>query len=279
MSDILNAIILGVVQGLTEFLPVSSTGHLVIVERALGVNQDELGLRFDAAIHLGTLAAVLVYFRKMVWSIVGAWLLSLRSRRWDVTPDSRLAWLLVIGTIPAGLIGIAIESTAEDTFREPSLVAAMLLVFCIPMLAAERLSRQNRNVTDATPKDALLLGLAQSVALVPGVSRSGITISTAMFAGFRREQAAVFTFLLSAPIIAAAGSKQLFDVLRGEDGSASVDNELAVYGAGLITAAVVGYAAIAFLVRYLRTNTLHLFVAYRVVLGVTVLGLVAAGVL
>ena len=279
VSDVLKAAVLGVVQGLTEFLPVSSTGHLIITEKALGVSQDDLGLRFDAAIHLGTLAAVLLYFRVTVFVLIGDWFRSLYARRWDVTENSRLAWLLVLGTIPAGIAGIAIESTAEHAFRSPALVALMLILFCAPMIVAERLGAQNRDVANAKPLDALIVGVAQSIALVPGVSRSGITISAAMFAGFRREQAAVFTFLLSAPIIAAAGGKQLFDVIRGESNSTSVDNELLVYGVGLITAAIVGYAAIAFLVRYLRTNPLHLFIAYRVVFGISVLVLVATNVL
>jgi undecaprenyl-diphosphatase len=279
MADVLKAVLLGVVQGLTEFLPVSSTGHLVLTEKALGVSQDDFGLRFDAAIHLGTLLAVLVYFRAMLLPLAGAWFASLQARNWNATPQSRLAWLLVIGTIPAGIAGYLLESTAEDTFRSPALVGAMLIVFSAPMLLAERFGRQQRDTADATPRDALLLGVAQSIALVPGVSRSGITISAGMLAGFRRDEAAVLAFLLSAPIIAAAGGKQLFDILTGDVATSGLENEYVVYGAGLVTAAVVGYAAIYFLVRYLRFNPLYLFVAYRLVLGALVLALAAAGVL
>lgn len=279
MSEVIQAVVLGVVQGLTEFLPVSSTGHLIIAEKAMGLSRDEFGLRFDAAIHLGTLTAVLVYFRTTVTALAGGWLKSLAARRWNATPDSRLAWLLLIGTIPAGIAGAALESTAEDGFRSAALVAAMLILFSLPMVLAERYGRGGRDVAAATPRDALFLGVAQSIALVPGVSRSGITISAAMFGGFRREEAAVFTFLLSAPIIAAAGGKQLFDIVRGSSDKAAVSNEYLVYGVGLVTAAVVGYAAIAFLVRYLRFNPLHVFVTYRVVAGVAVLALAAAGLL
>ena len=302
MPDLLKAVILGVIQGLTEFLPVSSTGHLVIAEEALGISHGEFGLRFDAAIHLGTLTAVLVYYRTLLLSLAGDWLMSLRTRDWAITPNSRLAWLLLLGTIPAGLAGLALESTAEDTFRSPALVAAMLILFSGPLLLAEwvagrhsaleasaasnpgaapvgsgafALHSSGRELSQASTLDALIYGVAQSIALIPGVSRSGITISAAMFDGFKREQAAVFTFLLSAPIIAAAGGKQVFDIARGE---ASGSNDLAIYAVGLITAAIVGYAAIAFLLRYLRTNTLYVFVAYRIALGVLVLGLVAAGV-
>ena len=307
MPDVIEAAILGVVQGLTEFLPISSTGHLVIVEEALGISQDEFGLRFDAAIHLGTLAAVIVYFRATWAALLLGWLQSLRLRDWQATPDSRLAWLLLLATIPAGLTGLAIESTADAAFRSPALVAFMLIVFCLPLIAAEwsvgkrsagdgvgragrspsdqsagregsrpSLAQSGRDTASATPVDAIILGLAQSVALIPGVSRSGITISAGMLRGFRREEAAAFTFLLSAPIIAAAGGKQIFDIARGEPGGSV---HYGVYAVGLITAGLVGYAAIAFLLRYLRTNTLYAFVAYRIVLGVTVLSLVGAGAL
>jgi undecaprenyl-diphosphatase len=276
VSDVFNAIVLGIVQGLTEFLPVSSTGHLIITNELLGVDDKTFGLQFDAAIHLGTLAAVLIYFRSTWFALIFAWFHSLAARRWDLTTESKLAWLLLLGTIPAGLIGVAIQSTAEDAFRSPALVAAMLLLFTLPMIAAERYGSQQRDLDGANVKDALIVGFAQSIALIPGVSRSGITISAAMFDGFKREQAAVFTFLLSAPIIAAAGGKQVFDVARGHAEGGTAAGTIA---AGLVTAFVVGYAAIAFLIPYLRHNSLALFVAYRVVLGVVVLGAVAAGVL
>jgi undecaprenyl-diphosphatase len=276
MTELVEAAVLGVVQGLTEFLPVSSTGHLILTEEVLGIDQDELGLQFDAAIHLGTLAAVLVYFRGTIVSLVTAWFASLRARDWAHSLDSKLAWLIVIGTIPAAIAGAVIESTAEDAFRSPELVAVMLLLFCIPMVLAERLGKGSRVVGSAGPRDAVLMGAAQSIALIPGVSRSGITISAGMLAGFNREDAAVFTFLLSAPIIAAAGGKQVVDALRENDsGGAGFE----VYAVGLVTAGVVGYAAIAFLLRFLRTNTVYPFVVYRIVLGVCVLALVATGVL
>jgi undecaprenyl-diphosphatase len=276
MTELVEAAVLGVVQGLTEFLPVSSTGHLIITEEILGIDPDELGLQFDAAIHLGTLAAVLVYFRGTIVSLVTAWFASLRARDWAHSLDSKLAWLILIGTIPAAIAGAAIESTAEDAFRSPELVAVMLLLFCIPMVLAEQLGTGSRALGGAGPRDAVFMGAAQSIALIPGVSRSGITISTGMLAGFNREDAAVFTFLLSAPIIAAAGGKQIVDAMRANDaGGAGFE----VYAVGLVTAAVVGYAAIAFLLRFLRTNTVYPFVVYRIVLGVSVLALVAAGVL
>ena len=279
MSEVFEAIILGVVQGLTEFLPISSTGHLILTEKALGISGEDFGLRFDAAIHLGTLTAVLIYFRLMICSFIVAWLGSLKARKWDNTHESKLAWLLLLGTIPAGVAGYFLESTAEDTFREPLLVGIMLILFSAPMAIAERIGSQARTLESIQPKDALVMGIAQSIALIPGVSRSGITISAGMVSGFKRDEAAVFVFLLSAPVIAAAGGKQIFDVIRGEGGSSGLDNEVLVYGAGLITAAIVGYIAVAFLLRYLRFNTLRIFIIYRLILGALVVALAAAGVL
>jgi undecaprenyl-diphosphatase len=278
VSEILEAIVLGVVQGLTEFLPISSTGHLILAEKVLGISGDDFGLRFDAAIHLGTLAAVLIYFRVLITGLIVSWIESIKVRKWDLTSDSKLAWLLILGTIPAGIAGYFLESTAEDTFRDPLLVGAMLIVFSAPMYLAERLGSQSRGLETATPKDALVMGAAQAVALIPGVSRSGITISAGMLSGFKREEAAVFVFLLSAPVIAAAGLKQVFDILTGDAGSSGLDNELLVYAIGLITAGLVGYVAVAFLLRYLRFNTLKIFIVYRLVLGALVVALAAAGV-
>ena len=277
MEEILEAALLGIVQGLTEFLPISSTGHLVLTSEILGINEDKFGLQFDAAIHLGTLAAVLIYFRTTVLALIGAWFASLPVRDWQHTRESRLAWLLLLGTIPAGLAGLALESTVEEHLRDPLIVGAMLILFCIPMLLAERYGSLKREINDAGPADALIVGAAQAVALIPGVSRSGMTISAGMFLGLKREEAATFAFLLSAPIIAAAGGKQIFDLIRGENGGASAG--IGVYIVGLLTAAIVGYAAVAFLLRFLRTNTLLPFVYYRVALGLLVIGLVVAGVL
>jgi undecaprenyl-diphosphatase len=279
VSEVLEAIVLGVVQGLTEFLPISSTGHLILAEKVLGISSDDFGLRFDAAIHLGTLAAVLIYFRTMITGIIVAWFESIRAKKWDLSRESKLGWLLILGTIPAAIAGYFLESTAEDSFRDPVLVAAMLIVFTLPMFLAERYGNRSRDIDSSTPKDALAMGVAQSIALVPGVSRSGITISAGMLLGFKREEAAIFAFLLSAPVIAGAGLKQIFDILTGDAGSSSLDNELLVYATGLITAGLVGYAAVAFLLRYLRFNTLNVFIYYRLGLGALVLVLVAVGVL
>ncbi len=279
VQEILEAIVLGVVQGLTEFLPISSTGHLILAEKALGISEDDFGLPFGAAIHLGTLVAVLVYFRTMIAGFIVAWFGSLKARKWDNTRDSKLAWLIIVATIPAGIAGYLLESTAEDAFRDPLLVGVMMIVFSAPMIIAERIGSQARSLGDITVKDAVAMGVAQSIALIPGVSRSGITISAGMLGGFKREEAAIFVFLLSVPVIAAAGGKQMLDVLLGNTGPSNLENELLVYLVGLVTAGIVGYAAVAFLLQYLRFNTLRVFIIYRLVLGTIVIVLAAAGVL
>jgi undecaprenyl-diphosphatase len=276
VPDIFKAIILGIVQGLTEFLPVSSTGHLILMQELLGVSDDTFGLAFDAAIHLGTLAAVLVYFRDLILSLARAVLESVVERRWDYSPDSRLGWFLLLGTVPAGIAGLLLEDLVEDTFREPALVAVMLILFSFVMLAAERFGSGSREAGQVGAVDALIIGAAQAVALIPGVSRSGITISAGMMRGLQRSEAAVFAFLLSGPVIAAAGSSQLLDIIRGD---ASEDAGLGLVIVGMVTAGVVGYGAIAFLIRFLRGNPLDPFIAYRIVLGLVVLALVAVGVL
>lgn len=279
MPDLLKAVILGLVQGLTEFLPVSSTGHLVILEEALDVSQETFGLTFDAAIHLGTLLALLVYFRSEVARLAVAWLGSLRARRWDRDAESRMAWLILLGTLPAVVIGLSLEGVIEDKLRTPVLVAAMLILFSGVFVLAERLGGQHRTSRELAIRDALAIGFAQAVALVPGVSRSGITISAGLFAGLRREQAAVFAFLLSMPVVAGAGAKKLYDAAEEIREGALGASEIAFFGVGFLVAAASGYLTIRLLLAYLRAHTLYPFVYYRVALGTITLVLVALHIL
>ena len=274
IEDLLKAAILGAVQGLTEFLPVSSTGHLIIAEDLLGVDEDQYGLAFDAALHLGTLAALLAYFGR-------TWLVLLRAgidvvrERSLVDPQGRLAWLIVIATIPAALLGLAFEPLIEDAFRSPALVAVMLIAFSGVFVIAERMGSGEREMTDLRLGDAIFVGLAQAIALVPGVSRAGATISAGLMRDVRRTEAASFAFLLSAPIVGAAGlrgvSGAVGDFIDGSLGGSDV----AFFLTGMLMAAVVGYAAIAFLLRFLATNTLIPFAIYRTALGVLILVVLA----
>jgi undecaprenyl-diphosphatase len=272
MPELLKAAILGAVQGLTEFLPVSSTGHLILFEEALGVDQNTFGLTFDAAIHLGTLLSVLVLLRREVLRLALGWLGSLRGRRLGGNVDGRLAWLILLATAPAAILGLALEDAVEDTLRRPALVASMLIAFAAVLALAERLSLKGRLMTQLGIAGALFIGVAQSIALVPGVSRSGITISAGLFAGLERRQAALFAFLLSAPVVAGAGLKQVYDVLDEARAGALDAGDLGFFAVGFVLAALSGAAAIALLLRFLQRNPLYVFVWYRVALGLAVLG-------
>jgi undecaprenyl-diphosphatase len=283
MPELLKAAILGTVQGLTEFLPVSSTGHLILLEKALNVNQDTFGLTFDAAIHLGTLLSILILLRHEVLRLATGWLGSLRSllpgeqaRRVEGNDDARLAWLIIIGTAPAAVLGVFLESTVEDAFRRPALVASTLIAFSAVLALAEWLSSKRRSMAELGIPGTLFIGFAQAVALVPGVSRSGITMSAGLFAGLQRRQAALFAFLLSAPVIAGAGLKKLYDVFDEVRAGGLDASDLRFFAVGFVLSAIWGAVAIAFLLRFLQRNPLYVFVWYRLALGLTVLGILAA---
>lgn len=271
LLDLIKAAVLGIVQGITEFLPISSTGHLIIFESWLNVDQDQYGLPFDAALHLGTLLSVLWFFgRRWVRLAEGA-LRSLRERTL-ADADGRLAWLLVAGTVPAAVIGLALESAAENTFRSTVLVASMLIAFSAVFIVAEAVGRRERGLGDLGWVDAIVIGFAQALALVPGVSRSGSTISAGLFRNVGRREAAEFAFLLSAPIIAGAGGKQSIDVAREFADGRLGGEDVAFFAVGFVCAAIVGYAAIRFMLAFLTSNRLHAFAAYRVAVGLIVLG-------
>lgn len=269
LEDLLKAAALGVVQGLTEFLPVSSTGHLILAGKVLNVDEDEYGLAFDMALHMGTLLALLWFFGGE-WVGLGKGALRSARDRSLGDPQGRLAWLIVIGTIPAAVAGFAFESEIEDAFREPALVATMLLLFSAVFVWAEAVGKRTRRIGDLRMVDAVVVGLAQAVALVPGTSRSGATISAGLFLNVDRADAARFAFLLSAPIIAGAGLRQLGGVAGDfADGTLTAE-DFAFFATGFACAAVVGYASIAFLMRFLVTNTLMPFVIYRVGLALVI---------
>lgn len=270
IEDLAKAALLGAVQGLTEFLPVSSTGHLVLVEHYLGIDQERYGLPFDAALHLGTLLSVLLFFGATWLSLVRAALRSLMDRSL-ADSEAQLAWLIVLGTLPAALAGFFFESTLESSVRSPAFVAVMLIVFSVPFVVAERWGARTRAEGDMTWRDSAIIGAAQAVALVPGVSRSGMTMSAGLLRDLDRAAAARFAFLLSAPIIAGAGLKQLADTLGAyRDGLLNGD-DLAFFATGFVVSTAVGYAAIAFLMGFLVQRGLMPFVWYRVGLGAAVL--------
>ena len=268
--SILEAIVLGIVQGLTEFLPISSTGHLRIVPAFLG--WEDPGTAFTAVIQLGTMLAVVVYFRHDLWNIARAWLRSLRDKAARSEQDARMGWYLIAGTVPISVFGLAFDDTIESKTRDLYLIGSMLILLGLVLLVAERVSNRERGVQSATLRDAIAIGFGQALALIPGVSRSGSTITVGLFLGFNREAAARLSFLLSVPAVVLSGLYQLGDALDADQG----------LGALLIAtffAFVSGYAAIAGLLRFLAGHTTYVFVAYRVVLGALVLALTAASVI
>lgn len=263
--DPFRAAVLGAVQGLTEFLPISSSAHLVLVPWALG--WPDHGLAFDAALHLGTILALLVYFWRDWVAITRAFVGDLFHRQGAQPLEARLGWMLIAGSVPAALVGVLAGDVIESSLRQPALVAALMSLFALILLAAERLSPRSRRLEELRMMDALLIGLAQALALAPGVSRSGVTLTAGLFLGLNRIAAARFSFLLSTPIALAAGLWQLLKLLRsGPDAEG-----LLVLAIGVATAAFTGLMAIALLLRFLQRNPTDVFVWYRVGAGLCVL--------
>ncbi|MGH2470954.1 MAG: undecaprenyl-diphosphate phosphatase [Candidatus Limnocylindria bacterium] len=265
MNDLAAAALLGVVQGLTEFLPVSSTAHLILVSDLLNLDPERFGLSFDVALHLGTALAVLLYFAR-TWVELA---LDLVRGRW------RMPALIVLGTAPAAIAGVLFQSQIERELRGPLVVAAGLVVGSIVFVAAEAIASRRRVMTDVGVPDALIIGVAQAIALVPGISRSGITISAGLIRELRREDATRFAFLLATPAIIGAGAKTLLDARRAAGLFAQPD----VLAVGFVVSFLSGLAAVAFMVRFLRGHSLNWFVAYRLVLAALIVGGVVAGVL
>jgi undecaprenyl-diphosphatase len=261
------ALILGIVQGLTEFLPVSSSGHLVLVPAALG--WDSPPLVFDTTVHLATLIAVVAVFRRELLRLLIAWWQGLRSRQPFKTSESRLAWWVILGTVPGVLAGLFLGEVFESFFASPHAVGAFLLLTALLLVLAEVLGRRRRDLPEMTWLDSLLIGIGQAAAIAPGLSRSGTTMAVGMFRGMTRDAAARFSFILSVPIIAGAGGVQLVKMLS--DNSLSTDVPILLVG--FAAAAVCGYAAIRLLLAYLRKRPLYPFAVYCVVAGVLALTL------
>jgi undecaprenyl-diphosphatase len=268
----LEAIVLGIVQGLTEFLPISSTGHLRIVPAFLG--WEDPGAAFTAVTQLGTMAAVLLYFRADLIRIALAWLRSVRDRSARRELDARIGWYIVLGTIPIGIFGVLFKDQIENGARDLYLIGTALIVLGLVLLWAEQVSTRSRSMEQIEARDGLAVGLAQALALVPGVSRSGATITAGLFLGLDRPTAARFSFLLSVPAVVLSGLFELGSILSGEEGEHVSTGNLVL---ATLLAFVTGYAAIAWLLRFLSNHSTIVFVVYRVALGVVVLVLVSSG--
>ena len=269
MELILQALLMGIVQGLTEFLPVSSSGHLIVVPFLFGWDDAFLtSLAFSVMLHVGTLVALLVYFRADWLRLVPAGLATIRDRSFAGDPDRKLAWLLAAATIPAAIVGFLFDDLIEDQFRQVGLVAVTLVVGGVLLWVADRVGRTDRRIGDVTFPVAIGIGVAQALALVPGISRSGISITAGRLAGLDRESAARFAFLMATPITLGAGLYEALSLLTGEAG---VSIEVGPLLVGMVAAAVSGLAAIHFMLRYLRTRSLDVFVWYRFGLAAIVL--------
>ncbi len=264
------AVVLGLVQGLTEFLPISSTAHLRIVASLAG--WDDPGATFTAVTQIGTETAVLIYFRHTILRILRRWSLSLVRPACRADPDARMGWYVIVGTIPIGILGFTLQGYIRDHFRNLTLVALTLIVFGLILGAADHVAKQTKALDRLNLPDGLLYGLAQSLALIPGVSRSGGTISAGLLLGYTREAAARYAFLLAIPSVLASG---LFELRRVGDG------DVPAWGPTLAATAIAfctGYAAVAWFLRFIATRSFLPFVLYRLALGAMLLGLIAAGV-
>jgi undecaprenyl-diphosphatase len=273
--SVLQAIVLGITQGVTEFAPVSSSGHLILVPWLFGwtiLNNPELNKTFDVALHVGTLIGAVVYFRADLWRYLVAWFRSIRDRRIDAV-DERIAWALVLGTIPGAIAGAAFESVIQDRLGQPWLIAVMLAVFGVVLYAVDRAAAERKAFERIGVRDGIAMGVGQAVALQPGVSRSGITITVGRLLGLDRESAARFSFLLAIPIIAGAGLYKGVELAR----NGLPPGMAGPFVAGTIAAAVSGFLAIWFLLGYLRRHTFAAFMWYRLAVAAIVVAVIALG--
>jgi undecaprenyl-diphosphatase len=254
----LQAALLGVVQGITEFLPVSSSAHLILARLFFGFDGDKFGLAFDVACHVGTLIAVVIYFREEIGRMVGA--LPRLFDRHDA--DARLMWLIVVGTIPAVVAGLLFKNQIEEHLRTPAIAAAMLAAGALLFFVAEAVGTRTRPETSLTLGEALLIGCAQAAALIPGVSRSGATITVALFLVLRRAEAARFIFLLAIPAILGAAASEGPKLLK-----AGLGDSAPLFLIGVVSSAIVGYVAVKYFIRYLGNHSIAVFAWYRLALA------------
>jgi undecaprenyl-diphosphatase len=274
--DLLQAVVLGVVEGLTEFLPVSSTGHLTIAEQLLGLPVGDPGVTaFTAVIQVGAIVAVILYFRADIVALIAAWVRGLVDARARRRPEYRLAWYVIAGSVPIGVVGLAAKDLVSGPLRSLWVVAIALIAWSAVMYAAERLATQTRGEGDLRLRDALVIGLVQCVALIPGVSRSGATISAGLVRGFDRTTATRVSFLLSIPALVAAGGEEAIS----EGGAIGATVGWTATAVATVVSFVVGYASIAWLLRLVARHRITVFIGYRVALGLALVVALTAGVL
>jgi undecaprenyl-diphosphatase len=277
--NIIEAIVLGIIQGLSEFLPISSTGHLTVAGKLMHLispSAPEQWTSFIAVIQLGTLISILIYFRKDILNIINSFLsenLKERKNFSNQSLDSKLGWFIIIGTIPVVVLGLSFKNIIEGTLtKNLYVIAASLIGLAIILAIAEKTAKFKKEIKDITMKDAIIIGIAQAFALIPGSSRSGTTITGGLFVGLDRESAARFSFLLSIPAVFLSGLFELYEALKFIDPSLIVNMIISTVVSGIF-----GYLAIDFLLRYLRKNTTFLFIYYRIALGIAIIILITNG--
>ncbi|HET7328936.1 MAG TPA: undecaprenyl-diphosphate phosphatase [Nocardioidaceae bacterium] len=272
MLDFFKAVVLGLLQGLTEFLPISSSAHLRIFPELFG--WEDPGAAFTAVVQIGTELAVLVYFRHDIWRIASTWVRALFRPELRGETDARMGWFIIVGSVPIVVLGITLQDVIERDLRNLWIIGTTLIVLGVVLGISERVGRRTRPIEKLTIRDAVLLGLAQACALVPGVSRSGATISMGLFLGYDRAAATRYAFLLAIPAVVGAGLYELPDIPGGDNTYGVAPTLVAT-----VVSFVVGYAAIAWLLRYVSTHSYLPFVVYRILLGGAVLALLGAGVM
>ena len=272
MDEIFKAIVLGIIQGSTEFIPVSSTAHLRIIPALLGWK--DIGAAYTAVMQIGTLIATLIYFKKDISSLTNGFIRALKKKDFLSNYDSRIFILIIVGTIPISVCGLLFKRFIEGEARGLYVISAALILLAVVLYIAEKVSTKNKDFSEITIKDGVIIGLAQALALIPGSSRSGVTITAGLFRNLRRDVAARYSFLLSIPAIGLSGLYELYkerDILLNE-------NFLSLTVATVVSG-VVGYFSIAFLISYLKTKSNLIFIIYRIALGIIILILLSQGVL
>lgn len=272
MQEIIKAIVLGIIQGTTEFIPISSTAHLRIIPALLGWK--DIGAAYTAVMQIGTLVATLIYFKKDIINLTNAFIHSLKKRDFNTNPESRIFLLIVLGTIPIGICGLFLKKFIEGDARGLYVISAALIILAIILFIAEKVSSKKKDFSEITVGDGIAIGFAQALALIPGSSRSGVTITAGLFCGLKRDVAARYSFLLSIPAIGLSGFYELFK----ERHELLNENLLSLLIATFVSG-IVGYFSIAFLINYLKTRSNLIFIVYRIVLGIIILILLSNGIL
>ena len=272
MEEIFKAVIYGVIQGLTEFIPISSTAHLRVIPALLGWKDE--GAAFSAVIQMGTLIATLIYFRIEIVLLTKGFLRALKTKDFFSNPESKIFILIILGTIPIGVFGLLFKGFIEGDARGLYVISSSLILLAIALYIAEKVSPKNKDFNEITVKDGIIIGFAQALALIPGSSRSGVTITAGLFRGLKREVTARYSFLLSIPAIGMSGLYELYSERKE-----LLNENLLTLSIATIVSGIVGYLAIAFLLRYLKTHSNMVFIIYRILLGALILFLLSTGVL